>query len=371
MGGTPSTAPQLALIVRDPLSLGYTRPAPLPDPEPFDEARDRAEYTYSLLNEKESKELDDDMKEFGALTIDKVREIFTSNSIKNTQHSRGEMLALDPEVMMLVDMRYRDKVFIAGDEIYTRAELMEAFAFPEFGVTPEAVFEQQEIGVFPAGRHAIDDNKLEYVARDAGDTSIEFTMIEDLVGRVARKNYRDSRSPLKIAKTKIFVGREKWEDFQHVSRFFRGGARIAMSRMLTAGSEPGGAAGPNPIFDLARMLGGGSRNSVAAIEDSGAASRRAEAAATALQLREEEAAKREEEARLREEATRLREEALRSKEEEYQRRIDADMKRIEAMVARMAAPQPAAATPPAATAPPAPTNGSAVNSAVEGDSVSL
>jgi hypothetical protein len=322
------------LRANDPLALGRERPAPPPDPSPYDEAHDRAHHARSIVDEPTGADIDAKNKEEGFFTIEQVREAVLQNSIKGSQNSRGEVLVLDPELLMLIDMRFPGKVFIVEDNVYTREGLMEAYAFPEFGVAPETVFAQQEIGVFPSSRHSM-KGELTYVARDVGDETVSFVMIEDLVARAARKNHSDQRAPLRVAQTKIYIGRERWEDFQQMTRFFRGAARTAHTRMLTAGAGAG-TSQPVPLFDLARMLGGGGPAPLA-LEDEGAAARR-EAAA---QEREEALRRREEELRLREEAARL-------QAAEVSARLAADMARIEKMFETLAGKK-TAATPVAPT----------------------
>jgi hypothetical protein len=312
----PYLVPQRA---GDPLGIGILpgeRPPAPADPDPYDRARENKEYARSLLSEDDLREADEDIEANGYLPIETVRRIVDENTAKGSVEAGG----LDPEILWLVDARIDYKIFIAGDNLYTREELYDHFPFHEFNVQPEAIFVQQEIGVFPPRKHAL-MNELEYLVRDAGDESIDFVMLEDLVGAATRANYKRKRAPLRVVKTKIYVGKERWEDFALLQRFARGAARVAMAQIAYGGaSSPilsfltgnaagtaGGRGGPLLLADLATLE----------------AERRA---------REAEAARREEELRRREEELRRREEEARRAAAATQRKLDADLRRIEEML---------------------------------------
>jgi hypothetical protein len=309
----PFLVPQRA---GDPLGLGIRpgeRPPAPPDPDAYDRGREDAEYARSLLEPEERAQVDAEIEGGGYMTIDQVRAVVLENTAKGSVEAGG----LDPEIMALLDARIDYKIFIAGDNIYTREGLYDHFAFHEFDVQPEAVFEQQELGVFPPREHAL-KGELEYVARDAGDESVDFMMIEDLVGQAARANYKLKRAPLRVAKTKIFVGKERWDDFALLQRVFRGATRVAAAQ-IAGGGAVGGA--------LALLAGGAGRVGTGRLLLADAATAAAERAA-----REEEAARREGELRRREEALRLREEEARRAAAATQEKLGADLRRIEAML---------------------------------------
>ena len=286
----------------DPLGLGRERPPAPPDPDAHDLSREDAEYARSLLNSEERRALDEEIGKSGYMSIEQVRAIVAENTTKGSIEAGG----LDPEVMALIDARIDYKIFIAGDNIYTREGLYDHYPFHEFSIQPEIVFAQQEIGIFPPRKHAL-KSEFEYVARDVGDESVDFVMIEDLVGQATRRDYEMKRAPLRIVKTKIYVGKERWEDFSLMQRFFRGAARIATAQIAYGG-------GVSPMFagvSQLRMIA-----DPATIE-------------AERQTREQEMARREEEMARREEESRRR-------EEEVQKRIDADLRRVEAMLAAAA-----------------------------------
>jgi hypothetical protein len=213
--------PSLPLQAGDPLGLGLAYRPPPPDPETYNRAREDTEYARSLLSEIERAEVDAAIAAHGFLTVAEVRAIVAENTAKGSVETGG----LDPEVLALLDARINYKVFIAGDNLYTREELCAHYPFHEFGVPPEAVFAQQELGVFPprAGREEVP----EYAARDAGDESLDFLLVEDLIGQATRPGYAPQRRPSRVVKTKIYVGKERWDDFLHMQRFCRGAVRLA------------------------------------------------------------------------------------------------------------------------------------------------
>jgi hypothetical protein len=354
---TQFLAPQRA---GDPLGIGIKpgeRPPAPPDPDVYDRAREDAEYARSLLSEQERAEVDAEIAKDGYLSIEEVRALITENTVKGSVEVGG----LDPEIMALVDARINYKIFVAGDNVYSREGLYDHFPFHEFNVQPEAIFVQQEIGIFPPRKHALAD-ELEYIARDAGDESVDFVMIEDLVGQAARKNYKNKRAPYRVVKTKIYIGKERWEDFSLMQRFFRGAARVASAQLAYGGGVPS-------IFT---MLTGPQGASPLMIADTATVEAERKA-------REEEIARREEELRRREEENRRAEEEARRLAAETQRRIDADLRRVEEMLAtaaelraQMAAERAARAVAQAAAANPDAARADAANpGADEDDSVAI
>jgi len=178
----------------DPLGLGVARPPPPVDPDVFDRDLDEAEYCRGLLPAE-----DRDM----FLTPAEVRKIIIDNSVKESVIS-----SIDPELMITIDSRMNFKLFIAGGEIYTREQLYEIFPFYEFNTQPEAVFASQIIGIFQK------DGPPEFLSRDADDDSVFYNIAGDQL-------------PVKVVKTKIYFGRERWDDFVLMHKMARGVSRVA------------------------------------------------------------------------------------------------------------------------------------------------
>lgn len=199
----------------DPLGLGRARPAAPADPDQYDRAREEAEGSRSLVPPAERAALDSEM-----LTIAQVRSIIAENCTRGSLES-----SFDPELAVMIDSRTDYKIFITEDTIYTREELYRSFPFHEFGIQPEAVFAQQEIGVFSAKSGTPAKSGTEYAMRDAGDERLAFSMPEDLVR--AACGGPPPRVAHHIVTTRIYIGREAWSDFILQQRFYRGAIRIA------------------------------------------------------------------------------------------------------------------------------------------------
>ena len=308
--------------IGDPLGLGIdpaTRPPAPADPDVYDRDVENKEYARSMLETKEREELDAHIEKEGYMTIDEVRKLVLENTSKGSVEAGG----IDPEIMALIDARINYKLFVAEDNIYLREELYENFPFHELNAQPEVVFAQQEIGIFPARKYALATD-LDYVARDVGDETIDFMMIEDLVGQATKKGYTNKRAPLRVVKTKIYIGKDRWDDFVLLQKFFRAATRIASAQIAyNGGNAPNGASG---IFS---MFGGGNPNTPMI---------------TDLETVEAEKLAREEEMRKREEELRRREEEQRRAAAETQAKLDADLKRIEEMLATVSAAMPKQAT---------------------------
>lgn len=205
----------------DPLGLGIdsgNKETPL-DPD----INDPALYSRSVLPENEAQAAASEW-----LDIATVRKLILD-------HTNGVPSSIDPEMLVVVDSRTDYKIFLTDDAVYSRAEIYDAYAFGEFGQQPEAVFSQQEIGVIPA-RAGVDKNapKFEYISRDAGDESVEFVAIEDMVGRHARGRHVDKRAPVKTAMTKVYVARERWKDFTMMFRLYRAVNHTKATQQLAA-----------------------------------------------------------------------------------------------------------------------------------------
>ncbi len=301
----------------DPLALGGERPKPPADPETYDPGREGKEFTRSLFDAETREQLRAD----GFFSIEEVRELVKTNSVKGTAEGAAEAaFTLDAELIILVDSRTNFKVFVTDDNVYTRDELYVAFPFQELGLLPEGVFARQEIGVFPPRKLALTED-LEYQARDVGDETVDFTRIEDLVGRAAKgPGYTDARPPIRVVKTKVFVGKERWKDFLATARVARCLVRSAQMQMLAPGVSSlsffalGGAA-PARASPLALMDG----------EQLAQEQQRLKAREAALEQRERE--------------LRQKEEEKQKKDEADQRRIREDIERLEAMMRAVPVPR--------------------------------
>lgn len=161
-------------------------------------------------------------EKFKALTIEEVRELIRRNTVQETMDARGETYIPDPDIMAMIDSRIDYPIFICdGNTVYTRGELLAHYPFEACKIEPESRFKQQEIGAFPAKKTAM-GKQFEFAARDVPEKEEEFVMLEDIVGRATRANYTDKRLAHTIVRTKIFIGREAWENFKLFHRVAQG-----------------------------------------------------------------------------------------------------------------------------------------------------
>lgn len=188
----------------------------------------------SIMNREDRRSLDADLNANGYMTIESVRSLIHQEGVKETMNARGETFAPDPEVMIVICSRTNYPIFIHGDNVYTREELMNIYPFEQLKATPEQIFVRQEIGVFPGKKHALPGAGFEYQTRDVGDSS-EFIMLEDMVGKATKPSYKPKRAPLKVITTNIYLGRESWEDFKLLLRMTRS---VSSIRLLTGGGSP-------------------------------------------------------------------------------------------------------------------------------------
>lgn len=184
------------------------------EPDPFDPVKNDQEYCRALLSKEEKEEIDEDG---GLWDITAVREFINENTIKETLHSQNEIRIMDPNMILVIDQRTNFKIFVTADNVYLREELLKGYPFEEFNVPPESMFDQQEIGVFPPKKHSLGESEFEYMNRTVGDTTVDFIMVEDLVRQSVGKKHK-TREPVRILKTKVYLGNEKWESFKLVHR---------------------------------------------------------------------------------------------------------------------------------------------------------
>ena len=223
-----------------------------PDPDAYDRAREDAAGARSLLSAADRAALDTE----AFLTPAEVRALIAENCGRD----QLETVGLDADLLLIIDARIDYKIFIAGDNVYTREELYASFPFGEFGTQPEAVFAAQEVGVFESDLGLASGtgggaSTAEYALRDAGDERLEFRLATDLV-RAARAvaptglatpaaASAAARAPTRVVRTKIFVGREAWEDFCLQAKLCRGAVRMAATQ-----ARPVGLLGAPPAAPL-------------------------------------------------------------------------------------------------------------------------
>lgn len=177
----------------------------------YDAAEDEAEYSRSFLDATRLAQV----RASRPKTIEEIRRIVRTNITKETQEARGEAVAIDADIIHLVDISTNIPVFVAGDSVFTREELCAIHPFAALRTTPESVFAQQELGLFLP---ETEGDEPEMLARDLGDPS-PFVRTRDLV-RAATHGDVEPKPPDRIVKTKVFVGRDRWERFQKSCEMF-------------------------------------------------------------------------------------------------------------------------------------------------------
>lgn len=278
-------SPMALAIGRQADCLALRVPPPVEPYAGYDPEVEEKEYCRALMDPKDLADLKEKIEEYGFLTAKEIRKLLDQNT--NTKFTPDGVFVLDADMIVQIDQRTRDCVFILpSNEVYTREELMGTYPFELFQTTPEEIFVQQEIGVFSARASALTQTAKEYLARDLGSDE-EFIMLEDMVGRLTRTNYTDRRPPEKIVKTKVFLGREGWEDFVAMTNHTRAVRRLVGNAMRK--SQQTGQLG-----FLGAMFGGGVRSGgLLSLEDEEGIQTRLRQQEEALARREAEVARRE------------------------------------------------------------------------------
>lgn len=221
---------------------------------------ERAEYAISLL----PKEAQDEVLAEREWTAKEIQSLILSNTAA-TRLGEGEF-RLSGDIIYEIDKHIRRPVFITGStKVYTEEDLLRIYPFKELGSSPMKVFAQQELGLFPA-RYSSDPDAREFQVRDLGEEE-EFVAIEDFVGRMARVGYKDKRKIITSVKTKVFLARDAWDDFQElakqmriIARFGPDAAHQAASSgkhnflSLMMGGMVNGAAAPTPALENAQLI---------------------------------------------------------------------------------------------------------------------
>lgn len=179
-----------------------------PDGFVYDAKEEERSHARSLLSPKELSALKKSIAKEGYMPIQALRLFVEQNTSKEVDKTE---VSIDPEILLYVDARIDYRVFIAGDQVYSRAEIMSAFPFQQLAVVPEDVLSMQEVGVFSK-----ESGEPEYVAHDVGGPG-PLTCLSDALRPTATP-----RPPDRIARTKVFVGRQKWEDFLNIISLRRG-----------------------------------------------------------------------------------------------------------------------------------------------------
>ena len=226
----------------DPASLaqipgiGMLVAKPNPDYDGSDPATEGETYARSVLSDERRKAIEEELRELGPMSTEQVHDLLNQNT--TSRFTPDGVFVLDGELLMEIDVRLREPVFVLEDNtIHTREELLNTYPFAVFKMKPEDVFAQQEVGIFAARESSLDKAIKDYLVRDLGSED-EFVLFEDMIGRWARKDKHVDRRPVeKVVKTKIFLARDGWDDFMKVVHDFRAKQRI-LGLALRRGAAP-------------------------------------------------------------------------------------------------------------------------------------
>lgn len=210
---------------------------PNPEYDGNDPEVEKQLYSRSTLSAEELKAVEDELQELGPMSTEQISDLVNQNT--TSRFTSDGIFVLDGELLMSIDVRLRDPIFILEDNtIHTRKELLSTYPFDVFKMAPEDIFAQQEVGIFPCKASCLDKTVKDYLVRDLGSDE-EFVLFEDMIGRWARKDKHVDRRPVEcVVKTKIFLARDGWEDFMKVVSDFRAKQRI-LSMAMKRGAAPG------------------------------------------------------------------------------------------------------------------------------------
>lgn len=190
----------------------------------YDPEREEIDYARSLLSKEELEKVKAEIDRTGFWTVEQIRGLLLQNT--SARCSADGIFVLDADLVIKIDQYSRDCIYILpNNSVFTREQLTETYPFDLFGSEPEEIFSQQEVGVFPAPASYMDKSLKEYLCRDHG-TDEEFIMLEDTVGQMTRKNYKERRPAERIVLTKVFLAREGWEDFMTMVKEVRAKRRL-------------------------------------------------------------------------------------------------------------------------------------------------
>lgn len=217
----------MSLVKRDQLP-GLVRPfRSHTDKEKYSEDEESKSFTLSLLDEKSRKDRDDYVKECGYLTLDQIRSLFKTN---NTRDSYTP----DAEMMIMIDSRTDQKIFIEDNTVYDRDTLFNAYPFDILECEPEDYFSRQMVAKFVDPK---DKDRIEYIAKDEDDSTPFIKILDQIKKHDAEKKGEVfiPEQPVQIVRTKIFLAKKNWENFLTLAEVAMG---IIKSRMSGAKSSP-------------------------------------------------------------------------------------------------------------------------------------
>lgn len=150
-------------------------------------------------------------------TIENVRDA-VNDAAKISADMRGEDLVLDPELLLIIDLRTDFDVYIIGDTAHDEHELVAAY--PQLGTAdPRTLCVRQEVAMFKTSEDVSSAFSQTYVSRDEGGG--DFMLIADEVRLALNGLTSTARQPDVTTKTHVYIAREAWADFKLAQRLSR------------------------------------------------------------------------------------------------------------------------------------------------------
>ena len=155
-------------------------------------------------------------------------------NIKDVSH-------IDPYNLLMIDVSHDEKIFIDGNDMYTRDELYNKYPFRELNILPESIFKRQQICVFEVEKTKVE----ELTITDFDEPDPIMTAKDNINSLKFCSSTGDEYIPKDIIKhkllTKIFIGKEQLEDFKIVARTARGAMNISgntkfLTDLITGGN---------------------------------------------------------------------------------------------------------------------------------------
>jgi len=161
---------------------------------------------FIYLSEEDKKFLLNDIEENG---YSKPSDLI--NMIRKNLNQDMDFTIVDADLIFIFDLRSNYKIFITKDEIMTREEVINKYNLTSFNLEPEQLFNNQKIEVI--------DN--------------DFFIFDE-----ENENENENKNNLKkLHNTKIYIGKNRWEDFIITFRFMRSLKFISSARIAITNSE--------------------------------------------------------------------------------------------------------------------------------------
>lgn len=138
----------------------------------------------TLLSEEEKKFINDEILNNSFHTVESIKNVYAKNQ-KDDNYT-----TLDVDLLILIDLKLNMPIFITNDNIYTAEDMISIFKLDKFKIQPESLFNKQRVEM-------IGDD---YFIKDQEDTINASSVIYN---------------------TRVYIGKEKWNEFLIVYKFMK------------------------------------------------------------------------------------------------------------------------------------------------------